>query len=68
MAEKMRIMCKGCKKTPSELLEYEMLAEEIGYDTPEEAVIKQEGTYNKETGYFWCTDCYIKAGMPLGEA
>lgn len=64
----MRIMCRGCKKTPNELMEYKMLAEENGYDSPEEAVKKEEGTYNKKTGLFWCTDCYIKAGMPIGKA
>lgn len=60
--------CKGCGKTPEELVEYKMLAEENGYKTAEEAVRNEEGTFNPVTGLFWCTNCYIKAGMPSGKA
>lgn len=60
--------CKGCGKTPEEIMEYKVLAEEEGYSSATEAVIKEEGTYNSATGMFWCTDCYIKAGQPLGKA
>ena len=60
--------CKGCGKTPDELMEYKMLAEECGYSSATEAVIKEEGTYNPQTGAFWCTACYIKVGQPLGKA
>lgn len=61
-------VCKGCGKKASELVEYRMLAEECGYDSADEAVAEEEGTYNPKTGKFWCTSCYIKAGMPLGTA
>ena len=60
--------CKGCGKTPEELMEYKMMAEEEGYASAEEAVRKEEGTFNPATGLFWCTDCYVKAGMPSGKA
>lgn len=65
---KMGIVCKGCGKSPFDIMEYKMLAEENGYDSPEEAVIKEEGTYNSKTCKFWCTECYIKMGMPKGKA
>lgn len=60
--------CKGCGKTPEQLIEYNMLAEEEGYSSAEEAVINEEGTYNPDTKMFYCSSCYIKAGMPLGKA
>ena len=59
--------CKGCGKSPEEILEYTDMADEMGC-TPEQAVRRNEGTFNPSTGLFWCTSCYIKAGMPLGKA
>ena len=61
------IICKGCGKEPHELREYVTLAKELEC-TPEQAVISEEGTYNRETKKFYCTICYVKAGMPLGKA
>lgn len=60
--------CKGCGRVPEQLLEYQLLADVEGYDTPEEAVRKEEGTFNPSTGLFWCSSCYIKAGCPTGQA
>jgi hypothetical protein len=63
--------CKVCGKRPDEIEEYVEMAndkEGFGCDTPEEVVIREEGTYNSRTGLFYCTDCYIKIGMPLGTA
>lgn len=60
--------CKICKKTPEELAEYKLLAEDEGYASAEEAVIHGEGTYNPNTKQFYCTECYIKIGCPLGTA
>lgn len=60
--------CKCCKKEPSEILEYVSRAEQHNYDSPEDFVRSEEGTYNNKTDLFYCTDCYIKAGMPLGTA
>jgi hypothetical protein len=60
-------VCVVCKKVPTEINEYqpEMTGENLD---PTTYVIRNEGTYNRENGHFYCTDCYIKAGMPLGVA
>jgi len=59
--------CKGCGKRPEEIKEYRIAASESG-ETPEEFVRTEEGTYNPRTERFYCTACYIAAGMPLGIA
>ena len=46
----------------------ELFVEENGYSDVDTYVRENEGTYNPDTGYFYCTDCYIKIGMPLGTA
>jgi hypothetical protein len=62
------LSCAGCHKTPSELQEYidaakpECSGEENM--TPDEYVWQEEGTLNRESGHFLCTDCYVKAGCP----
>ena len=63
-----KISCKCCGKHPKDILEYKMAAEEEGYGTPEAYVWANEGTLNKKTGLFYCTDCYIKLGCPIGTA
>lgn len=63
----MEIMCKGCGKHPSEIQEYASAAQ-VEDITPDEYVAREEGTFNRSTGQFWCTRCYIKVGMPLGTA
>lgn len=59
--------CVGCHRAPDKISEYdpEYTGEEM---TPLEYVIHNEGTYNRDNGHFWCTSCYIRAGMPLGIA
>jgi len=59
--------CIRCEKTPPDILEYspEMTGEKLDADT---YVWRNEGTLNKSNGHFYCTDCYIKVGMPLGVA
>ena len=59
--------CRGCGKTPEEIDEYVDMSMGSGL-TPTEFCVEEEGTFNKETGKFWCTDCYTRAGMPLGKA
>ena len=59
--------CKICGKTPDEIDEYVDCAK-YSDCTPEEFVVSQEGTYNSANGLFYCTDCYIKIGMPYGIA
>lgn len=63
----MKIKCKCCGKTPNQLSEYVDIAKEENM-TPDEYVIQEEGTYNNQTGLFYCTSCYVKVGMPLGTA
>ncbi len=58
------IYCLGCGFRPKDRKEYIVFSEDCGC-TPEEYVIREEGTYDPGTGTFLCTDCYIKAGMPL---
>lgn len=36
--------------------------------TPMQFVQENDGTYNRHNGHFWCTDCYILVGQPLGVA
>lgn len=58
------IHCEMCGQLPEDLMEYVVCAEDFNL-SPDEYVIQNEGTYNPHTGTFLCTDCYIKAGMPL---
>lgn len=58
-------VCIGCGKTPDQIFEYQDMAQEYGI-TPEQYVRAYEGTFNKfEKNKFYCTACYIRAGMPL---
>lgn len=59
--------CKVCGKTPDKINEYVECARHCN-STPKEFVMHEEGTYNPVTGLFYCTDCYIKVGMPYGIA
>jgi len=63
----MKCQCKVCGKAPKELSEYVAAAKDTNM-TPTEYVQSEEGTYNPKTGEFYCTPCYVKAGMPLGTA
>ena len=59
--------CKICGLPPNEIQEYI----DGGKDykcTPHEYVIQEEGTYNRFTELFYCTECYVRIGMPLGKA
>lgn len=60
-------ICIGCARTPDQIAEYSSEMTDSGLD-PNTYVCREEGTYNKENGHFYCTSCYIKAGMPLGVA
>ena len=63
----MDMRCAVCKRTPDDLSEYIFAANEENI-TPAEYVEREEGTFNRKTGAFYCTSCYIKIGMPLGTA
>jgi hypothetical protein len=57
------VACFKCGKTPEEIDEYVACAEDEGC-TPTQYVIDNEGTLNRETGRFACTDCYVEIGSP----
>ena len=59
--------CARCHKTPDQIMEYQLAAADGGV-TPVQFVIDNEGTYNTENGRFWCTECYLAIGQPLGVA
>lgn len=58
--------CARCRKMPHELAEYRIAVEGTNR-TPAQYVEREEGTYNKDTGMFWCTPCYIAMGQPPGK-
>lgn len=60
-------LCAGCGKSPEEILEYVAAAKEVGL-SPNAYVMREEGTLNRTNYHFWCTSCYVEAGMPLGVA
>lgn len=60
--------CKVCGREASEIDEYQEFIRTGQYKTIEEVIKNEEGTYNPETDLFYCTNCYIKIGMPLGKA
>lgn len=67
------MICVGCGRPPGEIQEYKDMADPDsqgyeGYKDAEEAVRRNEGTFNGENNHFWCTSCYIRVGMPLGVA
>ena len=60
-------ICVRCHKRPEELPEYVDAARDEETD-PVSYTQLNEGTYNPVNGYFYCTECYVNAGMPLGVA
>jgi hypothetical protein len=63
---KARCVCILCRKKPEEIAEYRVLAKLENYPDPFNAVLNEENTYHNFVPYeFYCTNCYVKAGMPL---
>lgn len=62
--------CRGCDRYPDQIDEYVIrCAQEVGhYNSAADLVRRDEGTYNRVTGRFWCGWCYLQRGMPLGTA
>ena len=60
-------LCAVCHRAPKDISEYVDAAKDEETDV-DSYVRKEEGTYNRYSGHFYCTLCYIKIGMPLGEA
>lgn len=61
------IRCELCGRKPDEISEYVEAASEEKI-TPDQYILENEGTYNPINGHFYCTNCYIEIGMPLGMA
>lgn len=59
--------CLECGREPKDILEYVEAALDEKM-TPDDYVRREEGTYNPILDVFWCTECYIQIGMPLGKA
>lgn len=55
--------CFRCGRAPDEIDEYVDAAPMYG-TTPEAYVREHEGTYNKESHLFACTECYSALGSP----
>ncbi|MEE8262763.1 MAG: hypothetical protein V3R83_09905 [Gammaproteobacteria bacterium] len=58
------LRCSYCGKAPEELPEYSLKGQEDYYGSPADFVMKEEGTLDRSTGAFCCTDCYVKIGCP----
>ncbi|MDD9148130.1 hypothetical protein OYT88_06160 [Sporolactobacillus sp. CQH2019] len=61
------VRCAGCGERPEQIPEYRDRAREEpeSFNSAQEVVLLDEGTFDPNTRLFLCTDCYIKAGMPL---
>ena len=61
------VVCIGCHKLPEQIpgCVQEASIENL---TPDEWVRKEDGTYNRTNGHFYCTACYVEMGTPLGKA
>lgn len=65
------LRCCRCNKTPEQIEEYVLEAERSGNYGGEKISATQwcwenEGTMNRKTGRFACTQCYIEMGQPSG--
>lgn len=58
------MICKGCSKRPHELEEFREMAD-IFEMTAEAYIEAHEETFEAQTRRFFCTDCWLKAGMPV---
>lgn len=59
-------ICFLCGRTPDQIEEYRegIFWEVDHYKSPADYLRQEEGTYNRDTNTFACTDCYMKIGMP----
>ena len=57
-------ICVGCARRPDEIAIYVEIAGDMGFASPAEYVVRDEGTYNPTNGHFLCDPCYIKNGSP----
>lgn len=57
--------CFRCGKPASSFPEYRIW-DDLTKEDPVAYVLREEGTYNRETNRFACDACYIAIGMPAG--
>ena len=57
--------CPYCMRAAVDIPDTVMAAKENEYDSVEDFVLAEEGTYNPLNGHFACDSCYIKIGMPV---
>jgi hypothetical protein len=63
-----QLKCVGCGRNPEEISEYWPESTGESGVCAADYVQQNEGSLNPTNGHFWCTECYIQAGMPLGVA
>ena len=77
-------VCRGCLRFPHEIHEYVRAVSPVVQEMEQNLVLdnsdvaagvgaaiyvsENNGTFNPQHRIFWCTACYIRAGMPLGQA
>jgi hypothetical protein len=61
-AEPAVVICAGCKKAPEKISDVRESAE-VERMSPRDWVVKLDPTYNKRSGHFMCTDCYMERGI-----
>jgi nitrate reductase cytochrome c-type subunit len=59
--------CKICGCKPCQIMEYVNISDTQKISMTE-WIESKENTLNKKSNEFYCTECYIKIGMPLGTA
>lgn len=63
------VSCAGCGLPPATCRGASSYRDCLEHGQTEEDYVRaEEGTFNPETGAFWCDVCYVLAGMPLGKA
>lgn len=58
-----RPICIGCNRRPDQITEYVNMVRNSAI-SPDEAVRREEGTYNPDNGHFACSACYFRMGAP----
>lgn len=55
-----------CGREPKDIIDIVIFAKGEGM-LPDEYVRAEEGTLDHESGFFTCTECYLKIGGPVGQ-
>jgi hypothetical protein len=62
-----RPFCKGCRKFADDLTEYQEMADVFDM-TPDAYIEAHEETFDPRLHNFFCTPCWVRAGMPIRTA